>query len=158
MKTTKEIAELFCAELDRIGAGKVRKDVIAGLERCSNAMVKLARSEMDYAWKNWDGNKPCVPWVASSVNVERTLKAPQLEKAAEEARTIKETASEYDVRVVPKAVSVRIQDLQKEIDAAEAELKDPKSTATIKRILQDKIQSWTNKIEFLQHTKGKVQE
>lgn len=65
MKTTKDIAELFCAELDRAVKGEVRKDVIAALEKCSNSLIRLARLEMDFAFRNWGEQPPSVPWIAS---------------------------------------------------------------------------------------------
>lgn len=48
MKSTKEIAELFSQEIERIAKGDVRLLVIKGLDRCTNAMIKLARLEMDF--------------------------------------------------------------------------------------------------------------
>lgn len=79
MKTTKEIAELFCNELDRAAKGEVRKDVIVALEKCSNSMIKLARLEMDFAFRNWGEQPPNVPWIASKP---MTLPAPVETSAA----------------------------------------------------------------------------
>lgn len=74
MKTTKDIAELFSQEIERISKGEIRKDVIEGLEKCSNAMISLARLEMDYAWKEWETIRPNVPWLSS--HTESKLKSP----------------------------------------------------------------------------------
>lgn len=65
MKTTKDIAEIFNKEIELIAKGEVRKDVITGLEKCTNSLIKLARLEMDFAWKNWEQQKPNVPWIAT---------------------------------------------------------------------------------------------
>ncbi len=65
MKTTKEIAELFCAELDRVAKGEVRKDVIKALDQCSSSLIKLARLEMDFAFRNWTSQPPTIPWISS---------------------------------------------------------------------------------------------
>ena len=153
MKTTKEMAELFSAEMDKIATGEVRKDVICGLEKCANALVKLARLEMDYAWKNWEGTKPSVPWVASSL-----LPVSSQEPAAPPSATAAEAPAPNRVTVKPKAVSQRIEDLKREMAAATAELANPKTSATMRQILQDKVQAWSNKIAFFENTKGKAAE
>lgn len=144
MKTTKEIAELFCAELDRLAKGEVRIGVITGLDKCSNALVKLARLEMDYAWRDWSERAPAVPWVSSS------LAKPKPVEAVKEQKLIPR------VHASPDGVSSRITDLEKEIEAAQKEMANPKTTTTMRHILEDKVQKWTDKIAFLNATKSKV--
>jgi hypothetical protein len=137
MKTTKEIAELFCDELDRLAKGEVRIGVITGLDKCANALVKLARLEMDYAWRDWSERGPAVPWVASSL-VEKPKQLP--EPIAK-----------------PKSVmSGRIADLEREIEAAKSELANPNTRDTMRIILEDKVQKWEDKIAFLNANKSKV--
>jgi hypothetical protein len=140
VKTTKEIAELFCDELDRIAKGEVRISVITGLDKCSNALVKLARLEMDYAWKDWDGNKPEVPWVASSLMRAKTVES------------VKGKELIARVHASPEGVTSRVADLEREIEAAEKEAANPKTTMTMKRILE-----WNDRIAFLTATKGKTE-
>lgn len=142
MKTTKEIAELFCDEMDRLAKGEVRIGVITGLDKCSNALVKLARLEMDYAWKDWDGGKPEVPWVSSSLMEGKTKRLPEPPPPAK-----------------PKSVtSGRIADLEREIEAAKSELANPNTRNTMRLILENKVQKWQDKIVFLTETRGKVEE
>ena len=67
MKTTKEIAEIFCAEIEKVAKGEIRKDVIIALEKCTNSLVKLARLEIDYAKLDWKpDDAPTIPWLSSN--------------------------------------------------------------------------------------------
>lgn len=153
MKTTKDIAELFSAEIDRIGKGEVRTTVIAGLEKCSNAMIKLARLEMEYAWKDWGARPPNVPWIASSAGptaVESPHRSEPLKVSAESPAP--------RVKASKDGVSERVNELEAEIEKAKAALELKDCTSTLRAILQDKIQKWQDKIDFLVATKSKVSE
>lgn len=156
MKTTKDIAELFSAEIERIAKGEVRQDVILGLERCSNSLIKLARLEMDFAWKNWENQQPNVPWLST-----KSKDAPmQIEVAREPAPSPR--SRNHEPQVMPDdqpqrgTVSNRVIDLEREIVAADKELRAPGTSNSRKLILQDKIQQWKDRITFLQKTASKA--
>jgi len=120
MKTTKDIAELFTAEIERIAKGEVRKDVIGGLERCSNALIKLARLEMDFAWKDWDVQAPNVPWLSTKSREPAVIGNGQLPST----------------RI--KALCAEIENCQKQM---------VKATPTMKAILEDKIKAFQAKLD-----------
>ncbi len=134
MKTTKDIAELLSAEIERIGKGEVRKDVITGLERCSNALIKLARLEMDFAWRDWSLQPPSVPWLsthAKNGHAARALPAPSEETSSTTEDAVKMTTRQRDL-------SNQIVDCQKQMKGA---------GPTLKAILKDKITNLMQKLE-----------
>ncbi len=129
MKTTKEIAELFCAELEHIAkTGEVRSSRIRGLGECSDALIKLARLEMDFAFRNWGEQPPSIPWMATK---------PMLALAVPPEKP--------EPRNTPTASTSRGQQLEKEIENAQKQLKT--ANATMKTILTDKINLLQNKLE-----------
>lgn len=65
MKTTKDLAEMMFAELDRVSRGEVRKEVIAATTKLMDGLVKLARLEMDHSFRIYGDRQPDVPWLAS---------------------------------------------------------------------------------------------
>lgn len=140
MKTTKDIAEMFSLEIERISRGEVRLEVIGGLERCSNAMIKLARLEMEYAWRDWGASPPSVPWVASSGG--GVMGLPDI-------------ADGKRVRASSDGIAQRVGDLEQQIKGAQKEL-DNHPTETMRGILKDKIRKWQDKIDFLIATQTKV--
>jgi hypothetical protein len=132
MKTTKDIAEMFSAEIDRIAKGEVRTNIIRGLSECSEQMIKLARLEMDFAFRNWGEQPPSIPWISSKPLLALPEPRPprQIEKAA--AHT-------------PTATTSRGQQIEKEIVAAQKQLAT--ASHTMKGILTDKINLLQNKLE-----------
>lgn len=132
MKTTKDIVEIFCGEIDRIAKGEVRKDVITALEKCSNSLVKLARLEMDFAFRNWGEQPPTIPWMASKVQADAQTVVEPPPKPTQELATVEARTS-------------RGQHIEKEIKNAQKELKT--ATGTMKTILTDKINLLRNKLE-----------
>jgi hypothetical protein len=153
MKTTKDIADLFSSEIERIAKGEVRKDVILGLERCSNALIKLARLEMDFAWKNWENQQPNVPWL--STKAKDAPKQIAVEREPEPTHN-SEPVPAPRVRLAAGAMSSRITDLEEQVIAANKELHNPATSVTNRTILQDKIQAWQDKIKFLKATASKA--
>lgn len=131
MKTTKEIAQLFCDEIERIGKGEVRKDVISGLEKCAGSLIKLARLEMDFAWRNWENQKPNVPWLSTAAS------SPELPDNSKPNNGDTDTPSK------------RRQDILNSITQAQKEMK--KATPTLKAILEDKIRKLMDKLEVVQN-------
>lgn len=128
MKTTKDIAELFTQEIDRIAKGDVRKEVITGLEKCSNALIKLARLEMDFAWKAWENQQPNVPWLATQALPSTPPVKPAIKEGAE-------------------PVSVRRQSLLKTMEECQKQLRN--ATPTMETILNDKIEVLQGKLSRL---------
>lgn len=126
MKTTKELAELIGKEVELIAKGEVRKDVITGLERCSNTLIKLARLEMDFAWKNWENQQPNVPWLSTKAR----------------AAVVEEPEDEPEPEPEPSPTSNRIRDLEKQMDEVNDKLKANPS-ATMRKILNDKLTNLT---------------
>lgn len=127
MKTTKDIAELFFAELERAAKGDVRKEVIGAMEKCSNSLIKLARLEMDFAFRNWGDQPPQVSWITT-----RPLGA------------MRELPTENQLPI-PKASTARGQQIEKEIENARKQLTT--ANGTMKTILTDKINLLQNKLE-----------
>jgi hypothetical protein len=118
MKTTKDIAEIFCSEIDRISKGEIRKDVITALEKCSNSLVKLARLEMDFAFRNWGEQPPAIPWLAT--------------------KAINAIPAELPEHLPPsQAATTRVKQLEEEIANVQKQLKT--ATPTMKTILKDKM-------------------
>ena len=48
--------------------------------------------------------------------------------------------------------------MEREIEEAQKQIDNPKTTATMKTILQDKVLAWTKRLEFIRSKKGKVAE
>ena len=119
MKTTKDLAEISTQEIERISKGEVRKDVIQGLDQCCNALIKLARLEMDYAWRDWNGRAPNVPWMAT--------KAIDVQQEPHSAQQITPSVQ----------LSTQSRDLATQVEATKQQLKT--ASGTMKQILTDKL-------------------
>ena len=129
MKTTKEIAELFCAELDRAAKGEVRNDVVGVMEKCANGLIKLARLEMDFAFRNWGEQPPSIPWIATK----SVIAVPSLPVPPKEPQWN------------PTAKTSRGQQIEKEILNAKKQLES--ASGAMEQILTDKIKLLQNKLE-----------
>lgn len=135
MKTTKDIAELFSDEIERIAQGEIRKDVISGLERCSNALVKLARLEMDYAWKAWDDQKPEVPWLGTASKRESDQTPKKIQDKPQDAMTNAIREGVDEILGSKKEIADK---LQVAIKALEKARKNGQTTLVC--ILEDKVE------------------
>ena len=139
MKTTKEIAELFSSEIDRIAKGEVRTNIIRGLSECTDQMIKLARLEMDFAFRNWGEQPPNVPWITTK---------PMVKEIEEPHAIVKTTPLNLNVgtgRNLNHASTSRGQQIEKEIENAQKQLRT--ATGAMKTILTDKINLLQNKLE-----------
>lgn len=128
MKKTKEIAELFFSEMDRVAKGEIRKDVIVALSQCTDSLVKLARLEMDYAVQNWASNKPEIPWLNSSAETKQLSAPPATAKA----------------EFKPQSKIVKGQQIEKQLFDAREQLKS--ATGTMRTILTDKIKHFESSL------------
>lgn len=133
MKNAKELATALLAAAEQAANGKANIEQIGALCQCSDALVRLARLQLDAtAWK-----KPLL-WLEVDGEV------------------VHEASPEPTVPPRSGSVSARVQDLEREIAAAEVQKLSSQTSATMRRILEEKIQKWQEKIEFLNKTKGKV--
>lgn len=131
MKTTKDIATILFEEIERVSKGEVRKDVIAGITKLTDGLVKLARLEMDFSFRNYGEQQPDVPWIAS--------------RPALVCETVK---SESPIPLpAPKATTKRGQDIEKQIEVTQAKLRASDCTPALKRILDDKLKLLQNQLE-----------
>lgn len=139
MKSTRQIAEIICAEIDRIAKGEVRNETVDALDKCTNSLIKLARLEMDFAARNFGANKPLIPLLVSNGDPEPKATLPPPPAPAPVVEVLKSTTAQG------QQIEKQIMDCQKQIKAA---------NGTMKTVLADKIKLLQNKLERVESQKG----
>ena len=132
MRNIKDLTEALLNAATQAANGKANVEQCTVLCQCTDTIVRLARLEMDARFNN----------------VPLSLHA-QLAEANETLVLLEEKPAEAKSAAVSQPPNSHMNNFEREISRAQAELTKPGTSATRKAELEQKIKQWQERLKFL---------